>query len=309
MKKRLLGLVPMLLLASCGASSSSAIPSFSSRADASPVDPGESSTLVAYFSATKNTKKLAEYAQEHLGGDIFEIVPKEAYTEEDINYRTDCRAKREQDDSSARPEIAYTVDLKQYDTIVLGYPIWFGEAPKILYTFMESYDFSGKTILPFCTSGSSPVGSSAENLAKSAPNATWLDGKRFGSNATKEEVGSWLDQYIKEDTMKFKVNEREVPVTWENNASVEALSGIKPLNIEAERYGGFEQVGPLGQSIISNDVQITTSPGDIVLYASNQIVAFFGSNTWRYTKLGHIDLSQSELRDLLDKPSVTLSIL
>lgn len=272
--------------------------------------PSSSNTLVAYFSVTNNTKKLAGYMKEHLSSDIFEIVPKEAYTQADINYNSDCRANREQNDESARPEIKYTInDISQYDTIVLGYPIWWGQAPKILYTFIESYDFSNKTILPFCTSGSSPVGDSATNLAKSAPQAKWLEGKRFPISASKEEIENWLDQNIEvKEEMKLSVDNKEIEVQWENNDSTKALNDIKPLEISMHRYGGFEQVGPIGKSIVSHDVEITTEPGDIVLYSSNQIVIFFGSNTWDYTKLGHINMSQDELRELLDKSNVTINI-
>ena len=275
------------------------------------INPGDDNVLVAYFSVTNNTKKIANYAQEYLESDIFEIVPSEPYTSADINYNSDdCRANKEQKDDKARPEIKYTIDdISKYDTIVLGYPIWWGQTPKILYTFIESYDFTNKTILPFCTSGSSPIGDSATNLAKSAPKANWLEGKRFSASSTKEDVENWLSQYIKkDDTMKLIIDEKEIEVTWEDNPSIEAIKSIAPLSINMHQYGGFEQVGPIGQSIVSNDKKITTEPGDIVLYASNQIVIFFGSNTWDYTKLGHINLSNSELYSLLNKENISLII-
>lgn len=304
MKKLLAFALSILILSSC-------TPNNKSEGEPSePIIPGDDNVLVAYFSVTNNTRKLASYAQEHLQCDIFEIVPKVEYTRADIDYNSDCRANREQNDDKARPEIKYIIeDISQYDTIVLGYPIWWGQAPKILYTFVESYDLSNKTIIPFCTSGSSPIGSSAINLAKSAPNANWLEGKRFAANTTKEEIGNWLDTYIKEEeNMKLLVDNQELEVSWEDNASIEAIKNITPLTVNMHRYGGFEQVGSIGQSIVSNDKRITTAPGDIVLYSSNQIVIFFGSNTWEYTKLGHINLSQSELNDLLNKENVTVKI-
>ena len=195
MKNKLIIGLSVILLSSCGANSSSAQPSVSHAKDESSVASGN--TLVAYFSVTGHTRPLAEYAKEHLGADIFEIVPKEAYTETDIAYNTDCRANREQNDENARPEITAKIkNLAQYSTIVLGYPIWWGQAPKILYTFVESYDLLGKTILPFCTSGSSPIGSSATNLSKSAPNATWLEGRRFAAGTSKELFCSFLDESL-----------------------------------------------------------------------------------------------------------------
>lgn len=152
-------------------------------------------TLVVYFSATGTTKPLAEYAADILDADIYEIVPDDPYTEEDLAYYTNGRADREQNDSSARPAISGSVEnMEQYDTILLGYPIWHGQAPRIISTFLESYDFSGKTILPFCTSHSSGIGTSDTNLHSLAKNANWLDGRRFAGGTTKEEIAAWLDE-------------------------------------------------------------------------------------------------------------------
>lgn len=151
--------------------------------------------LIAYFSATGTTKPLAEYASDILNADIYEIVPQDPYTEEELAYYTGGRADQEQNDPYARPEISGSVEnMEQYDTIVLGYPIWHGEAPKIIYTFLESYDFSGKTILPFCTSHSSGIGSSADHLHSLAANADWLDGERFAAGTSREEIESWLTE-------------------------------------------------------------------------------------------------------------------
>ena len=156
--------------------------------------PDGTKTLVAYFSATGNTRPLAEYAAEHLGADIYEIAPREPYTEEDLAYYTDCRADREQNDPAARPAISGGVeDMGQYDVVFIGYPIWHGQAPRIISTFLESYDFTGKTIVPFCTSGSSGIGSSATNLHELAGGAEWLDGKRFASGTGREEIEGWID--------------------------------------------------------------------------------------------------------------------
>lgn len=150
-------------------------------------------SVVIYFSRTNNTEKVAKYIVEVTNSSSYEILAKIPYTDDDIKYYTDCRADREQNDPNARPEIGNeSIDLTNYDLIYLGYPIWHGQAPKILYTFVESYDLRDKTIVPFCTSASSPMGSSATNLAKHTSGATWLEGKRFGENATKNEVVSWV---------------------------------------------------------------------------------------------------------------------
>jgi len=305
MKKILYLSLFIFILLGCQANSSSSL-SEKTESDKTTIS-SDNNILVAYFSVTNNTKKLATYAQEYLQSDIFEIVPAIEYTREDIDYNSDCRANREQNDDKARPEIKYTIsDISKYDTIILGYPIWWGQAPKILYTFMESYDFSNKTIIPFCTSGSSPIGSSATNLGKSAPKANWLDGRRFSSSTSKEEIEKWLDEYInKEEDMKLLIDGKELEVSWEDNDSIKALKQLLPLTINMHEYGGFEQTGSIGSSIIRNDKQMNVIPGDIVLYNGNAISVFYNSSSWSYTKLGHINLNQEELRNILDKDSVT----
>lgn len=154
----------------------------------------ETKTLVVYFSATGTTKPLAEYAAEILNADLYEIVPKDPYTEEDLAYYTNGRADQEQNDSSARPEISGGVEnIEEYDTIILGFPIWHGQAPRIISTFLESYDFSGKTIIPFCTSHSSGIGSSADNLHSLCSDSTeWIEGRRFPGGTSKGTIEEWL---------------------------------------------------------------------------------------------------------------------
>lgn len=110
-------------------------------------------------------------------------------------------------------------------------------------------------------------------------------------------------------TMRLLIGETEVPVSWENNPSVEELKGLLPLNIEMHMHGGFEQVGPIGQDLTSNDVQTTTDFGDIVLYSGDQIVIFYGSNSWAYTRLGHVELTKQEMTDLLSNGDVSISII
>ena len=149
--------------------------------------------IVVYFSLTNNTKKIADYIVEITNCDTYEITAKEPYTAEDTKYDTNTRAYKEQKDPNSRPEIASEqIDLSVYETIYLGYPIWHGQAPKIMHTFMELYDFEAKIILPFCTSESSPLGSSAVNLSSCASKATWKEGIRFSKESTKEDVQNWI---------------------------------------------------------------------------------------------------------------------
>lgn len=146
------------------------------------------------FSCTGTTEGVAEIIAEVTGGFLHEILPEDPYTDEDLDYYSGGRADQEQADPNARPAIANSVEgMKDYDVVFLGYPIWHGQAPKIIYTFLERYDLSGKTIVPFCTSGSSGIGSSADNLHSLVPEAEWRDGTRFSGNTNEQTISDWLE--------------------------------------------------------------------------------------------------------------------
>lgn len=151
--------------------------------------------LVAYFSATGTTKGVSQTIADILGADLYEIVPAEPYTEADLNYSDDnSRSTIEMNDPSARPAISGSVEnMEQYDIVFVGYPIWWYDAPRIISTFMESYDFSGKTIVPFCTSGGSGIGSSGENLEALTDGAKWLSGQRLNGDSSAEDITEWID--------------------------------------------------------------------------------------------------------------------
>lgn len=156
----------------------------------------ESKTLVVYFSRTGNTAPIAEYVAEITNADLFEIVPSVPYTDADIKYSDDsCRANKEQADDSSRPEISGVVDgMENYDTVFIAFPIWWGKEPRIIDTFMEFYDLSGKTVIPFCTSASSGISTAESNLHNmTGDSATWLEGKRFEAGTSKEDVNAWID--------------------------------------------------------------------------------------------------------------------
>lgn len=192
--KRTLLLLPLLVLCSCAGNNTTS--NFHDSSHDTEVPP-RAPILVAYFSATGTTKPLAEYAAERYQCDIFEITPVDEYGRADINYANqDCRALREQADEACRPEIKNQVeDMSKYSAIVLGYPIWALKAPRIVFTFLESYDFSGKQILPFCTSGSSDISVTIPELTAAVPNATWLEGKRFAAGTDKATFTEWLPTF------------------------------------------------------------------------------------------------------------------
>ena len=152
-------------------------------------------TLVVYFSATGTTKGVAEKIAGITGADTYEIKAAQEYTDADLNWNdSSSRSTKEQNDSSTRPEIGSdAVSLDGYTTIYIGYPIWWGEEPRIMDTFVESHSFDGITMIPFCTSSSSGIGRSGQNLADNAGTGTWLDGKRFGAGASEDEIRSWIE--------------------------------------------------------------------------------------------------------------------
>ncbi len=156
--------------------------------------PAGKDTLVVYFSATGTTKAVAEKIAAITDADLYEIRAAQPYTSADLNWHDNSsRTTKEQNDKNVRPEIgSEAVSLAGYTTIYIGYPIWWGEEPRILDTFVESYHFDGITLIPFCTSSSSGIGRSGRNLAENAGSGSWLDGKRFGAGASESELRDWI---------------------------------------------------------------------------------------------------------------------
>ena len=156
-----------------------------------------SNVLVVYFSAQGHTEAVSEQIAENLGADLFEIVATDEYTSDDLNWTdSDSRVSREHDDEALRDVelVSTTVDnWEDYGTILIGYPIWWGIAAWPVNTFVEANDFSGKTVIPFCTSSSSGLGQSGEILAKLAGTGNWQDGHRFSSNPSEADIKSWTD--------------------------------------------------------------------------------------------------------------------
>lgn len=156
-----------------------------------------SKKLVAYFSASGVTAKVAETLSDALGADLFEIVPKVRYTKADLDWRDkNSRSTIEMNDPASRPEIETLRDnVSDYDMIFVGFPIWWYVAPTIINTFLESYDLAGKKIIPFATSGGSGMGKTNDKLAASCPGAQLADGKVFSVNATRQELADWANQF------------------------------------------------------------------------------------------------------------------
>ena len=157
-----------------------------------------SKALVAYFSASGVTAKVAEKLAGAIGADLYEIKSEQTYTDADLNWQDKkSRSSVEMNDRNSRPAIGNKVEnMDQYDTVFVGFPIWWYREPSIIDTFMEAYNFDGKTVIPFATSGGSGLGDSAKNMQKLAKGAKVIDGKRFGSGASADELGAWAKEYM-----------------------------------------------------------------------------------------------------------------
>ena len=152
--------------------------------------------LVAYFSASGVTAKVAEKMAGAVGADLFEISPEKPYTKDDLNWRNKMsRSSVEMRDLNCRPAMKTNMDVSGYDVILVGFPVWWYREPSIIDTFIESADFSGKAVVPFCTSGGSGLGDSAKIIQTLAPGAKVLDGKRFLPSVSSDELKMWVEQF------------------------------------------------------------------------------------------------------------------
>ena len=204
MKKIIALLIAVLLvfgLTACGGGAESAEENAAETTESSSEETAaeepqtDTGVLVVYFSATGTTKGVAEKIASVTGADLYEIKAAQEYTAEDLDWNdSDSRTTHEQNDPAVRPEIGSDpVSLEGYSTIYIGFPIWWGEEPRIMDTFVESYDFDGITMIPFCTSSSSGIGMSGKNLESNAGSGKWLDGERFSGSVSEDELQTWIE--------------------------------------------------------------------------------------------------------------------
>ena len=265
----------------------------------------EEKVLVAHFSATGTTKKIAATIADILGSDSYEITPAVPYTSADLNYsNSSSRATVEQNDASARPAIAGSVaNMEQYKVVFLGYPIWWGQAPRIVSAFLESYDFAGKTIVPFCTSGSSPIGSSAANLQPLASGAAWEAGRRFAGSSSRATVEEWISGL----NLPLKEEAGAPKVYFTANVSPESLVKVyealnwKPTGKTAVKlstgeppnsnYLRSELIGDLVKAVDGTIVECNTAYGGSRASAAlhKQVAADHG-----FTKIAGFDLMDED---------------
>lgn len=279
--------------------------------------------LIAYFTRSGNTETLADRIQEKTGGTKFRIETVKTYPQ-DYSGVYDEAMKEQQE--NARPELKTRVDnMAEYDTVFVGYPIWHSDTPMAVRTFLESYDFTGKKVIPFCSSGSSRPDTSFASVRASAAGAEILDGfwtrGADVANAA-DEINQWIDglgilqKNEEEEGMTDKIHITAGDTTFTAalaaNTSTEALKELLsggPLTIHMSDYASMEKVGPIGMSLPRNDEHIVTEAGDIILYQGNSLVIYYDTNTWNFTKIGKIEgMTKEQLLSALGTGDVTVTI-
>lgn len=279
--------------------------------------------LIAYFTRSGNTETLADRIQEKTGGTKFRIETVKTYPQ-DYSGVYDEAMKEQQE--NARPELKTRVDnMAEYDTVFVGYPIWHGDTPMAVRTFLESYDFKGKKVIPFCSSGSSRPETSFSSVRASAAGVEILDGfwtrGADVANAA-EEVNQWIDglgilqkngeEEIMADKIHITAGDTTFTAALAGNSSAEALKELLsggPLTIHMSDYASMEKVGPIGTSLPRNDEHIVTEAGDIILYQGNSLVIYYDTNTWNFTRIGKIEgVTKEQLLAALGTGDVTVTI-
>lgn len=261
-----------------------------------------SNALIVYFSCTGNTEGVAQRISSITGADMYEIIPEVPYTSDDLNYNvSDSRANIEMNDENARPAISGTIDdIADYDTIILGYPIWWGTIPRIINTFIDSYDLTGKTIIPFCTSGSSGIENSVSRLRELLPGSNVTDGLRASSSTTDAEIEQWLtssgfsaaaaassDSAVSEQERRISLSwdDNEVIIAMEDNQTAADIISKLPATVTFEDYNNTEKICYMDGEVYVDDAARGCAPtaGDVTLFAPWGNIAIF-YNDWSYSE-------------------------
>lgn len=296
-----------------------------------PVKPN-GGVLVAYFSYSGNTETVAEYIARYSGGTPVEIVAKQAYTPDDVDYNdygSRCQTERRTD---ARPEIADEtydgIDIDEYATVIIGYPIWNGEEPMIIRTFIEHYaQLKGKTVYTFSTSGSTTPAALNAAMRARYSEIGFAGNLHFtrGTLANAErQVREWVketglsesdaEEPQSENIMYVKVNGEILTAELADNSTARALLAelaLRDITVEMSDYGGFEKVGTPGVSLPRNDEYIRTEAGDLIWYSGQTFVIYYDTNAYTFTRLGKLkNVTAARLKSILGDGdvSVTLSL-
>ena len=264
--------------------------------------------VVIYFSVTENTEKVANDISEIGGFDIIRIYPNEGYTSFDIDYNDkESRVIKEKNDKKIRPEMASEILLDKYDTIYLGYPIWFDDAPNIIYTFLDTHDLTNKNIYLFSTSKESDITNSSNNIIAYNNKLNIKGSMGFNSSSSYDDIKRWVnatEETRNEYSVTITINDKPYLLSLEDNdISYEVINYLndeytmKDLN-HNEKYVYFDRIFNTSEKVVE-----TIYKGDVYLYNNNCLVIFYEntSNLYSYTKIGHIN-------DLNDMPSGDIKI-
>ena len=254
---------------------------------------GPKKILVAYFSFTNNTQAIASSMADILGADTYQITPSEAYTSDNNNYYDEnTRAYQEQyGPASARPAINATLSNTDYDVVLLGFPIWYGKVPRVVLTFLDTYDFSGKVVIPFCTSGSSGISTAQAELQSTYSTIKWKTGARLNGYTT-EQLKTWLSGFgLNNAPFKLTIGGSVFNAELANNATAQAFDALLPTILSMTELNGNEKYKYLDTSLPTNaSCPETIHAGDILLYGNNCVVVFYKTfnTSYNYTKIGKI---------------------
>lgn len=254
---------------------------------------GTQRTLVAYFSFTKTTKGIADSIADILGADTYQITPTEAYASDNSNYYdSSTRAYQEQyGPASARPAINTTLASTDYDIVLLGFPIWYAKVPRVILSFLDAYDFSGKTVIPFCTSGSSGISAAQTELESTYTDINWKSGSRLNGYTT-DQLKTWLTGLgIKNAPFKVTIAGTDFTAELANNATAQAFNALMPMTLNMTELNGNEKYKYIDSTLpINAACPGTIHAGDILLYGNNCIVVFYKtfSTSYSYSKIGKI---------------------
>ena len=271
---------------------------------------GPKKILVAYFSFTNTTKGIAESMADILGADLYQITPAEAYTSDNNNYYDEStRAYQEQyGPASARPEINTTLSNTDYDIVLIGFPIWYGKVPRVILSFLDAYDFGGKTVIPFCTSGSSGIGASQTELQNIYPDINWKTGARL-NGYTADQLKTWLAGLgIQNSSFQLTIGDTVFAAELANNATAQAFNALLPLTLNMTELNGNEKYNYLSTTLPTNpSCPGTIHNGDILLYGNKCVVVFYKTfnTSYSYTKIGRIT-DPSALENVVGSGAVSI---
>ena len=294
---------------------------------------GDNKTLIVYYSYTNNTEQIVDDLKTMINADIIEVEPANKNLDDAANnYAIGTeqlnKIKNNPNDESSYPAIdPVIVDMSKYNTVIIATPLWWSQMASNMQTFLFKYgnEMAGKNIGLIVSSHSSGISSVEADAKRLVPNGKFY-AKSLWINASKHsQRKALLEQWLKDvnyndnvnvdyNTMNLKVNNSTMKVKLSDNAATKALvERLKEgtITYNAYDYGGFEKVGALGFSLPSNDTYITTEPGDIMLYTSNQLCIFFDSNSWEYSPIGKIEgMTKQQLKDAFGtgEVSITLSL-